>query len=258
MKFESSMLSPHWDAPASVGALLTTRQGGVSAGPWASFNLASHVGDDPEAVAANRARLAAKLPSEPCWLEQVHGVDVVVLSAPPAPGSSPPRADAAVTRVPGLVCAVLTADCLPILLCDAAGTVVGAAHAGWRGLCAGVIERTLAAMDCPVGQVCAYLGPAIGPRHFEVGDEVRAAFLAADSCAATAFVAHAPGKWLADLPELARQRLAALGVSAIFGGDECTFSDAERFYSYRRDGVCGRLAALIWLRPSTAAEVGKP
>ena len=257
MHNESNITSPRWDAPAAVGALVTTRQGGVSAGPWASFNLASHVGDDPEAVAANRSRLAAVLPSEPCWLEQVHGVDVVELSAPPAPGMPPPRADAAVTRVPGVVCAVLTADCLPILFCDAAGTVVGAAHAGWRGLCAGVIERTLAAMGCPAGQLRAWLGPAIGARHFEVGDEVRAAFLAADPRAATAFVAHAPGKWLADLPELARQRLTALGVTAIFGGDECTFSDAERFYSYRRDGVCGRLAALIWLRPSTA-DVGKP
>lgn len=236
-----------WPAPQGVRSLLTTRVGGFSRGPWAGFNLASHVGDDPAAVAANRQCLGAVLPSEPCWLEQVHGVEVLELSAAPAPGAVPPRADAAFTRVPGVVCAVLTADCLPLLLADDAGSVVAAAHAGWRGLCNGVIERTVAAMGCSPARLHAYLGPAIGATAFEVGDEVRAAFLAADPCAGEAFAPLVSGKWLADLAMLARQRLAALGVRSVSGGDLCTLSDAQRFYSYRRDGVCGRMASLVWL-----------
>lgn len=236
-----------WPAPARVRTLLTTRTGGISAGPWASFNLGGHVGDDPAAVAANRVRLASLLPSPPCWLEQVHGVEVVDCQAPPAPAALPPRADAALTRVPGVVCAVLTADCLPLLLCDAAGSVVAAAHAGWRGLCDGVIERTVAAMACPPEQLYAYLGPAIGAGAFEVGDEVRAAFMAHDAAASAAFSPLPSGKWLADLGALARQRLAALGVFSVSGGDRCTLSEAQHFYSYRRDGVCGRMASLIWL-----------
>lgn len=238
-----------WAAPAQVASLLTSRAGGVSSGVFASFNLGSHVADDASAVAANRAILGAALPSAPCWLDQVHGVDVVELFAPAVAGSPPPRADAAFSRVPGVVCAVLTADCLPLLLCDDSGSVVAAVHAGWRGLVAGVIERTVAAMRCPPPRLFAFLGPAIGSQAFVVGDEVRAEFVAVDGAAAAAFRPLAPGKWLADLELLARQRLAALGVpaAAVAGGGHCTFSDAARYFSYRRDGACGRMAALVWL-----------
>lgn len=237
-------IRPDWPAPAQVQALSTTRGGGCSAAPYDSFNLGDHVGDQPALVAANRAALCDQLPAEPCWLNQVHGVCVVDL----ATCEGVPAADAAVSRVPGKVCAVMTADCLPVLLCDRAGTVVGAAHAGWRGLVGGVIEATVAAMQVPPSEVLAWLGPAIGPDAFEVGDEVRAAFLAADPAAECAFRATArPGKWLADIYLLARQRLAALGVNVVAGGDACTVTERERFFSYRRDGVTGRMASLIWL-----------
>ena len=179
-------LHPDWPAPPGVRALITTRHGGVSAAPYASFNLGSHVGDDPARVGANRARLASLLPAAPCWLEQVHGTDVIDLGTLTSV-AAPPRADAALARRAGVVCAVLTADCLPVLLCDAAGSVVAAAHAGWRGLLAGVLERTVAAMAVPAGSLMAYLGPAIGPESFEVGDEVRAAFVAAGEEAEAAF-----------------------------------------------------------------------
>lgn len=235
-------LVPDWPAPAQVRALITTRAGGASVGPYASLNLADHVGDDPAAVRANRARLRALLPTEPVWLEQVHGTDVLRVETGGAR-----RADAAVSRAPGTVCAVLTADCLPVLLADRAGTVVAAAHAGWRGLSAGVLERTVVAMDTDPGQLLAWLGPAIGPDAFQVGDEVRAAFLAADAAAAAAFRPDGPGKWRADLYALARQRLARAGVQAVYGGGLCTFSDPGRFFSYRRDGTTGRMASLIWL-----------
>lgn len=235
-------LVPDWPVPARVRALITTRAGGTSVGPYASLNLADHVGDDPAAVRANRARLRALLPAEPVWLEQVHGTDVLCVETGGAR-----RADAAVSRTPGTVCAVLTADCLPVLLADRAGTVVAAAHAGWRGLCAGVLERTVAAMDTDPGQLLAWLGPAIGPEAFQVGDEVRAAFLAVDAAAAAAFRPDGPGKWRADLYALARQRLARAGVQARYGGGLCTFSDPGRFFSYRRDGTTGRMASLIWL-----------
>lgn len=236
---------PDWPAPPAVRALVTTRAGGVSAGPYASMNPADHVGDAPEAVAENRRRLRRLLPDEPCWLRQVHGVAVADAGAVcPAP----PEADAAVCRAPNRVCVVLTADCLPVFLCDAAGSVVGVAHAGWRGLHAGVIEATVARMAVPGARLLAYLGPAIGPKAFEVGAEVRAAFLALDPAAAAAFVAAAaPGKWLCDLYLLARQRLARLGVGQVFGGGDCTYSDSARFFSYRRDGATGRMASLIWL-----------
>ncbi|MDD3326631.1 MAG: peptidoglycan editing factor PgeF [Zoogloea sp.] len=235
---------PDWPAPANVKALSTTRAGGVGAAPFDSLNLGTHVGDDPATVAANRARLRALLPAEPCWLNQVHGTVVVDL----ATAQGVPDADAAVSRRPGAVCVVMTADCLPVLLCDRAGTVVGAAHAGWRGLQGGVIEATVRAMNVPAGELMAWLGPAIGPAAFEVGEEVRAAFLADDSAAAAAFRPAGPaGKWLADLYLLARQHLAALGVTAVHGGDSCTFTEAERFFSYRRDGRTGRMASLVWL-----------
>ena len=244
------LVVPVWPAPVGVRALQTLRSGGCSPSPWHSFNLGDHVGDDPLRVAANRAALAACLPAEPCWLRQVHGIATV--DAAKAPKC--PEGDAAWTRQAGVVCAVMTADCLPVLFCDSAGSVVAAAHAGWRGLLAGVIETTLASMACPPQQVMAWLGPAIGPAAFEVGEEVRAAFVADSPAAAAAFVARAPGKWLANLELLARQRLAKAGVAAVYGGGECTFSAGERFFSYRRDGQTGRMATLIWLEQATAAE----
>lgn len=235
---------PDWPAPARVRALSTTRAGGVSVAPYDSLNLGTHVGDDPANVAANRAQVRRIVPSEPAWLNQVHGTAVVDAASV----AGVPDADASVSRTPGAVCVVMTADCLPVLLCDRAGSVVGAAHAGWRGLHGGVIEATVAAMQVAPADVIAWLGPAIGPTAFEVGDEVRAAFVATDAIADAAFKpAGQPGKWLADIYLLARQRLAALGVTAVHGGDCCTVSESRRFFSYRRDGVTGRMASLVWL-----------
>lgn len=237
---------PDWPAPPSVRALITTRSGGVSQGPYASLNPADHVGDDPAQVARNRALLRSLVPNEPHWLKQVHGTGVYLAGKRL---TSPPEADACVTTERAEVCAVLTADCLPVLLCDAAGSVVGAAHAGWRGLHAGVIERTVEAMKVPGADVLAYLGPAIGPAAFEVGEEVRAAFVAVDGDAAQAFtpIPSAGRKWLADIYLLARQRLARVGVHRVFGGGACTYADSQRFFSYRRDHATGRMASLIWL-----------
>jgi YfiH family protein len=237
------LIVPDWPAPPNVRALVTTRAGGVSLPPYASLNLGDHVGDAPAAVLENRRLLSAHLPSAPLWLKQVHGTRCVD-AARAAPDS---EADAVFARRPGTVCAVLTADCLPLLLCDAAGTVVAAAHAGWRGLAAGVVETTVRAMDVPEEHLMAWLGPAIGPENFEVGGAVRAAFLARDPAAASAFAARPDGKWLCDIYLLARQRLAALGIRRVAGADFCTVRDAARFYSYRRDGVTGRMASLIWL-----------
>jgi hypothetical protein len=236
---------PDWPAPANVRALSTTRSGGFSAGAYAGFNLASHVGDDPLAVAANRQLLRSRLPVAPCWLNQVHGVKCVDVDTV-WPGI---EADAGLARNVVNACVVLTADCLPILLCDEGGSVVAAAHAGWRGLAAGVLEATVAAMQVPGGRLMAWLGPAIGPQAFEVGDEVRAAFVGADAVAAGAFVAHGKGKWLCDLYALARRRLARLGVERVFGGGQCTRANASRYYSYRRDGATGRMASMVWLEP---------
>jgi YfiH family protein len=233
---------PDWPAPPAVKAFVTTRAGGISAGAFASFNLDLRAGDDPQAVAANRDRLRAVLPAEPKWLRQVHGSEVVDADAL----ADAPEADAAVARKPGTVCAVMIADCVPVLLADRAGTTVAAAHAGWRGLASGVVGKTIARMALPPERVLAFLGPGIGPRAFEVGTDVRDAFLACDPQSETAFVPHAPGKWLADLFTLARRQLAAAGVGNVYGGGLCTHSDARRFYSYRRDGTTGRMAALIW------------
>jgi hypothetical protein len=243
---EPRFITPDWPAPANVRACVTTRAGGVSRPPYASFNLAAHVGDDPQAVASNRARLRAELalPGEPAWLTQVHGVGVVDAAAEAA---DRPQADGAFATVPGAVCAVLTADCLPVLLCDRDGTRVAALHAGWRGLSSGVIEAGVRALDVAGGELLAWLGPAIGPLAFEVGAEVRAAFVAGDPAAASAFQPDRSGKFLADIYLLARQRLAGLGVTAVYGGGLCTVADRDRFYSYRRDGVTGRMASLIWL-----------
>ncbi|GAA4503206.1 peptidoglycan editing factor PgeF [Pseudaeromonas paramecii] len=241
------LIRPQWPAPARVQACFTTRDGGISQGVYAGLNLGNHVADAPADVAQNRQHLRQMLglASEPLWLEQVHGTAVFDCQAV-AP-QQPPRADAAITRLPGQALTVMTADCLPVLLCDEAGSVVATAHAGWRGLCDGVLEQTVQAMGVPGEQLLAWLGPAIGPKAFEVGDEVRAAFLARDPAAVAAFHPHVPGKWWADLPLLARQRLASVGVGQVSGGDLCTHSDAQRFYSYRRDGQTGRMAGLIWL-----------
>jgi YfiH family protein len=232
---------PDWGAPANVRALVTTRSGGVSQVPWKSFNLGDHVGDAPAAVAENRRRLREYLPGEPLWLKQVHGVTCI-----DSQRASTNEADAAFTRTANVVCAVLTADCLPILLCDTAGSVVAAAHAGWRGLAAGILESTVRSMSVPGEQIMVWLGPAIGPENFEVGGEVREAFVAHDPLAATAFARCTNGRWLCDIYQLAQQRLAALGVCRIASADFCTVRDTERFYSYRRDGVTGRMASLIW------------
>jgi YfiH family protein len=247
----SGWIVPDWDAPANVRALTMTRAGGASTGVYAGLNLGDHVGDEPAAVAQNRAFLRERLPAEPLWLKQVHGIAVACADA----STGIPEADAAVAREPGSVCAVLTADCLPVLLCDRQGTVVAAAHAGWRGLVGGVIEATVAEMRREPAELVAWLGPAIGPQAFEVGEEVRQVFLANDPGANSAFKLRltphasplAEQKWLADIYQLARRRLAALGVTRISGGEYCTFSDRERFFSYRRDGATGRMATLIWL-----------
>jgi YfiH family protein len=232
-----------------VRSLVTTRCGGVSSKPYDTLNLGLHVGDDPAAVAANRARLRRVVPAEPFWLEQVHGIEVVPAGEG---GDAPVRADASVTRKTGIVCTVMTADCLPVLLCDDEGTVVAAAHAGWRGLAAGVLEAALAAMEVEPGRVMAWFGPAIGQTAFEVGEEVRAAFLASDPGAQEAFVpceCEIEGKWLADIFTLARRRLmqAGVGQNRIHGGGVCTVSENERFYSYRHEVVTGRFASMIWL-----------
>jgi YfiH family protein len=238
---------PDWPAPARVGALLTTRAGGVSAGPRATMNLGGSGDDDPRALAENRRRFEAFLPAEPAWLRQVHGTAVARLTRTVSPT---PVADAAVTAERGVVCAILTADCLPVLFADRAGTAVGIAHAGWRGLAAGVLDETLAALrelGAAPADVVAWLGPAIGPAAFEVGEDVRDAFCTPDPGAAGNFAPHRAGKWHADLYALARRRLARLGVTRVDGGDFCTYTDAARFFSYRRERRCGRMAAAIWL-----------
>lgn len=239
---------PEWPSPPGVRAVATLRTGGTSVGPFASMNLGDHVGDDPAAVAANRARLVAELglPVDPCWLRQVHGTTVVEA----APGLAvPPEADAAVTALPGLACAVLTADCLPVLLARRDGSRVGAAHAGWRGLVAGVVEATVARLCADGGRpadLLAWLGPAIGPGAYEVGAEVREALLARDPGGGDALRPGRPGHWWLDLYAAARRRLAAAGVTEVHGGAWCTATEAGRFFSYRRDGRCGRQATLIW------------
>lgn len=233
---------PDWPAPACVKAFITTRSGGVSGGAYASLNLGLRTGDDPQAVDENRRQLRATLPQEPKWLKQVHGVNAVV--ADQLAGA--PEADASVARHPNTVCAVLVADCIPVLLTVRDGTAVAIAHCGWRGVARGVLENTLERMSQPPGQIIAYLGPGIGPRAFEVGAEVRNEFLTVDEYAQAAFTPHAAGKWLADLFLLARRRLARAGVSSIHGGNFCTFSEPHRFFSYRRDRTTGRMAAVIW------------
>ena len=236
-------IEPDWPASPRVRALVTTRSGGVSRAPYASLNLGTRVGDTADAVRENRARLSTLLPSEPKWLEQVHGTDVVQAEH----AEAQPRADAAFTGARDVVCAVQIADCLPVLLCNRAGTSVAAAHAGWRGLSAGVLERAVAALPCAPEDLIAWLGPAIGPQKFEVGRDVLVAFAGSDPEAEPAFETIREGKWLADLCALARLRLRRAGVSAVFGGGLCTFGDPQRFFSHRRDRVTGRHAACIWI-----------
>jgi len=249
----AQFLLPEWQWPPGVRVLSSQRQGGVSAAPWESLNLGAHVGDAREAVEANRRRVreAGGLPTEPHWLEQVHGNDVADLDA----GTVTGRADAAISAVPGRVCVVMTADCLPVVLASADGAVVGVAHAGWRGLAAGVIEATAHAMRTkvpPAAPLQAWLAPAIGPAHFEVGDEVRDAFVAVDAAAARAFARNAKARWQCDLYALARQRLQRAGVHAISGGGHCTYAEEDAFFSHRRDvqhrGLAGtgRMATFIW------------
>ena len=242
---------PQWPAPSSVQAFVTTRNGGVSQGLRASLDLghATGHGATPEetvAIAENRRRVAAFLPAAPHWLEQVHGADVRIVHARDADDAPPPRADAAVTRDADVVLAVRVADCLPVLLAAVDGSVVGVAHAGWRGLAAGVVERTIEAMEIAPSRIVAWLGPAIGKDAFEVGRDVFEAFTPDDTSARAAFARLPSGKWLADLEALARIRLARSGVTSVHGGAHCTVSDPARFYSYRRDRVTGRMGAFIW------------
>jgi len=241
--FAQTLLIPDWPAPASVQACVTTRAGGVSVAPYDSLNLGDHVGDVPQAVAVNRGRLTEHFGIRPAWLSQVHGV--VVAKADPARIL---EADGSWTSTPGIACTVMTADCLPALFCNRAGTRVAAAHAGWRGLVNGVLEATVEGMAVAPEDILVWLGPAIGPRNFEVGAEVREAFVSRHAQAAEAFVpGAAPGKYLADIYQLARVRLAAVGVTAVYGGGLCTIEDT-RFYSYRRANPTGRQAALVWLK----------
>ncbi|WP_417519626.1 peptidoglycan editing factor PgeF [Marinobacter sp.] len=244
-----TLIRPDWSAPANIRAVCTTRAGGVSQPPWSSMNLGSHVGDVPEHVLENRIRLAGAcdLPADAFgWLNQVHGTGVVSLPAGASAGV--PEADASFTRTVGRACTILTADCLPVILCDEDGTTVAAAHAGWRSLCGGVLENLVARMALPGNTLMAWLGPAIGPKAFEVGPEVKAAFVAQDPGAEVAFstVGARNGHFMADIYCIARQRLEALGVKNISGGNFCTVSDSQRFYSYRRDGQTGRMVTAIW------------
>ena len=243
-----NLIQPDWPAPANVKALQTTRMGGVSIAPYASLNLGAHVGDDPIAVAKNRQLLSPYLPSEPVWVNQVHGVDVIDAAA----SSCLQNADASFTDKANVVCVTMTADCLPVLLCDKAGTVVAAAHAGWRGLCDGVVEATVSKMGVPASEILVWLGPAIGPDAFEVGSDVRDQFIAKDSDAALAFKPLGQ-KWLCNMYMIAKQRLNKLGVTQVYGAsvneDFCTYRDEARFFSFRRDNVTGRMASMIWLAP---------
>lgn len=286
---ESMMITPDWPARGRVRCAFTLRSGGVSGAPYDSLNVGAHVGDAAESVAENRRRVREylRLPADPVWLQQVHGIDVVDLdglegalrlpSGGRAEGSGPradaawgapgspsrthaatgdavadtgvgtTRGDAVVTHVGGRVCVIQVADCMPVLFAARDGSAVGAAHAGWRGLAGGVLERTVRSLRVPPAELLAWLGPTISQQHFEVGDDVRTAFVSRDPGAAAAFVTNTRGRWQCDLYALARQRLAALGVRDVFGGEWCTYADAARFFSFRRDGQCGRMAALIWL-----------
>ncbi|WP_145580074.1 purine nucleoside phosphorylase YfiH [Yersinia vastinensis] len=241
----NKLILPDWPAPARVKACSTTRHGGISEFPYDSLNLGTHVGDTASTVIANRQRLVeqAGLPQMPVWLEQVHGTRVLHLDGT---AISDVQADAVYSRVAGQVCTVMTADCLPVLFCSLAGDEVAAAHAGWRGLCSGVLEQTLAQFQAAPSSIIAWLGPAIGPQQFEVGEDVKQAFITIDAQSTAAFMPFGT-KYLADIYLLARLRLQAAGIHAIYGGDRCTVSEKQQFFSYRRDGITGRMASLVWL-----------
>lgn len=236
------LIRPDWPAPSNVHAFATTRNGGFSGGPWRSLNLGGNCGDDPQHVLQNRRELSRLLPSEPRWLKQVHGTAAVRWDEAANPGV---QADAVFSDQADQVCAVLTADCLPVLFCNRAGTSVAAAHAGWRGLAAGVLEATVQAMQCEPAELLAWMGPAIGPGAFEVGKDVYDAFVNLNAENVIAFKPHGD-RWLADLYQLARLALTRVGVGKVSGGGYCSFSDPDKFFSYRRDGVTGRMASLIW------------
>lgn len=241
-------ITPDWPAPDNVRALTTTRASGVSQPPWDSFNLGDHVGDNPAHVAENRRRLSRAIgvpESSIAWIRQTHGTNIARF-----PGPEAPEADASLTTGPGTACAILTADCLPVIYCNTEGTRIAAAHAGWRGLCDGILENVAASMGNPV-HTMAWLGPAIGPDQFEVGPEVRKAFLSHDSQAKACFTPspRQPDHYMANLYQLARQRLQQAGITQIYGGTHCTKTESDRFYSYRRDGTTGRMATLVWLKP---------
>ena len=244
---KAAWLDADWPAPPGACALVTTRHGlGISQAPFDEFNLGARCGDEAEAVAENRRQLesALRLPSAPRWLKQVHGIDVSI-----DPGFDEPEADAAVTAMPGVVLAILTADCLPVVFAAKDGSEIGAAHAGWRGLAAGVLEATVAAMATTPRDIVAWLGPAAGPQAYEIGEEVFDTFVARDRRAETAFAATRPGHWKVDLYTLAKQRLADAGVAGVHGGGLCTISDPARFFSHRRDRRSGRIATLAWIAP---------
>jgi YfiH family protein len=252
-----NVIRPIWAAPTPIHALVTTRQGGISSSPYDALNLGDHVGDEPARVIANRQAIREYLPSEPIWLKQTHSIQVSTPDIRSRFSGKPIEADAAVTNVPDEVLAILTADCLPVLLSNDAGTVIGAAHAGWRGLCDGVLENTVAEMlklskQSSAEDFIAWMGPAIGPESFEVGEDVVGRF---QECGLHGMkhcflpIPNKPGKYLADIYQLARDRLKSVGINSIFGGGFCTVQDQEQFFSYRRDGVTGRFASLIWISP---------
>ncbi|MFV1996873.1 MAG: peptidoglycan editing factor PgeF [Acidiferrobacterales bacterium] len=245
-KPRANFVYPDWPAPATVRALTSTREGGVSLPPYASFNLARHVGDDPRHVDQNRSLLLQQLdlPGEPRWLEQVHGTALLNLDQ----NGTRNEADGSFSRLANRVCAVMTADCMPVLMCSSAGDRVAALHAGWRGLAAGILRKGVAAMAVEESQLLVWLGPAIGSKNFEVGEEVYRAFITQFSGAEKAFESAGAGHWYADLYLLARMQLRSLGVDQVFGGEFCTYTDTQRFYSYRRNGATGRMASLIWLQ----------
>jgi len=244
------LIQPVWEAPVNVRAFTTTRSGGFSPAPWNSMNLGDNCGDDTRLVRKNRQLLQKLLPAEPSWLKQVHGNRVLVLDGNSGPAG---EADACMTSISGQVCAVLTADCLPVLFCNRSGTKVAVAHAGWRGLANGVLEATVAAMDCKPDTLLAWLGPAIGPNAFAVGQDVFDAFTRTQPKNTSAFEPFGD-HWLADLYELARLTLGRLGIKHVSGGQYCTFTERDRFFSYRRDGETGRMATVIWLSPSRLAR----
>ena len=245
VRAKPELITPAWPAPANVKAVSSTRAGGCSTGPYCSLNLGNHVGDDAAVVSHNRQLFYTKamMPAQPVWLNQTHSTRCITLTRTVTDDIN---ADASFSRQSGLVCTVMTADCLPLLLCSKDGTEVAAVHAGWRGLCDGVIENTLQLFSRPA-DCLAWLGPAISQRAFEVGPEVRTAFIRQDPAASSAFIAAKQDKWLADLYLLARQRLAHCGVTAVYGGEHCTYQQAADFFSYRRDGQTGRMATAIWL-----------